>query len=85
MVWQQIGAVLSAKDVIVHFLSDALSSDYSDAAGAGLIDYRVRDYSSELLALYDIEEAAAWLPPLRPKWRTTRSTCRLFALPPASS
>ena len=64
-IWQQIGAVLSAKDVIVHFLSDALSSDYSDAAGAGLIDYRVRDYSSELLALYDIQEAAAWLPPLR--------------------
>lgn len=62
--WAQIGHLLCAKDVIVHFLSGALSSDYSDASGAGLIDYRHRGYSRELLALYGIEDALALLPAL---------------------
>ncbi|ALV92249.1 MULTISPECIES: FGGY-family carbohydrate kinase [Pantoea] len=62
--WAQLGHVLCAKDVIAHFLSGTISADYSDAAGAGLIDYRQRDYSPQLMALYGIEEALALLPPL---------------------
>ncbi len=54
-----------AKDVIAHFLCGAVSADFSDAAGAGLIDYRQRNYSRELMALYGIEEALALLPSLR--------------------
>lgn len=63
--WAQIGHLLLAKDVIAHFLSGAISADFSDAAGAGLIDYRARSYSRELMALYDIEDALALLPALR--------------------
>ncbi len=63
--WAQIGHLLCAKDVIAHFLSGAVSADFSDAAGAGLIDYRQRNYSRELMALYGIEEALALLPSLR--------------------
>ncbi|PKH25269.1 carbohydrate kinase [Enterobacterales bacterium CwR94] len=63
--WQRVGHLLCAKDVIAHFLCGAISADYSDAAGAGLIDYRHRGYSRELLSLYGIEEAWDKLPPLR--------------------
>lgn len=63
--WAQIGHLLLAKDVIAHFLCGAISADFSDAAGAGLIDYRARGYSRELMALYGIEEALALLPALR--------------------
>ncbi|NIF23534.1 FGGY-family carbohydrate kinase [Candidatus Pantoea multigeneris] len=63
-VYRQIGTVLCAKDVIAHYLSGAFSADYSDAAGAGLIDYAVRGYDRELLALYEIEDILPALPPL---------------------
>jgi len=69
--WAQIGHLLCAKDVIAHFLCGNVSADYSDAAGAGLIDYRQRSYSRELLALYGIEEALALLPPLRESCEVT--------------
>ncbi len=62
--WAQIGHLLCAKDVIAHFLCGAISAEVSDAAGAGLIDYRQRNYSHELMALYGIEEALNLLPPL---------------------
>ncbi|AHF78713.1 L-xylulose kinase [Sodalis praecaptivus] len=63
--YRRIGHVLCAKDVISHFLCGSLSGDYSDAAGAGLIDYRRRDYDRELMALYEVPDALALLPPLR--------------------
>lgn len=64
--YRRIGHVLCAKDVISHFLCGSLSSDYSDAAGAGLIDYRRHGYDRELMALYDLDDAMALLPPLLP-------------------
>jgi len=63
-VYRQLGHVLFAKDVIVHFLSGEISGDYSDAAGAGLLYYANRNYDSELMALYDIADALPLLPPL---------------------
>lgn len=36
--YHRIAHVLCAKDVISHFLCGSLTGDYSDAAGAGLID-----------------------------------------------
>jgi L-xylulokinase len=62
--YQRIGHVLCAKDVISHFLSGEVSADYSDASGAGLIDHRVRGYSADLLALYDLADALPRLPTL---------------------
>ena len=62
--YQRIGHVLCAKDVISHFLSGEVSADYSDASGAGLIDHRVRGYSADLLALYDLADALPLLPTL---------------------
>lgn len=63
-VYRHIGHLLLAKDVIAFFLSGAISSDYSDAAGAGLLNYQTRDYDSQLMSLYNIEDALAFLPPL---------------------
>ncbi len=63
-VYRHLGHLLLAKDVIAFFLSGAISSDYSDAAGAGLLNYQTRDYDSQLMALYDIEDALPLLPPL---------------------
>ncbi|MDF7649731.1 carbohydrate kinase [Pantoea sp. Acro-805] len=83
--WSRLGHLLCAKDVIAHFLSGAISADYSDAAGAGLIDYRPRNYSRELMALYDIEDALALLPPLRESCevvgQVTEQAARLTGLP----
>ncbi|WAT01853.1 FGGY-family carbohydrate kinase [Rouxiella chamberiensis] len=63
-VYAHIGHFLLAKDVIAYFLSGVISSDYSDAAGAGLLYYASRDYDRELMALYDIEDALPLLAPL---------------------
>lgn len=63
--YARIAHFLCAKDVITHFLCGAIGTDYSDAAGAGLIDYRLHGYSRELLAHYGIADAAEKLPPLR--------------------
>ncbi|WP_265909660.1 FGGY family carbohydrate kinase [Erwinia billingiae] len=62
--YQRIRHVLCAKDVISHFLSGEVSADYSDASGAGLIDHRVRGYSADLLALYDLADALPLFPAL---------------------
>lgn len=62
--YARIGHLLCAKDVINHFLCGAIATDYSDAAGAGLIDYARRGYSAALMALYDLEDALPLLPPL---------------------
>lgn len=83
--WQQVGHLLCAKDVIAHFLCGSASADYSDAAGAGLIDYRQRGYSRQLLALYDIEDALSRLPALRESCdivgQVTPHAARLTGLP----
>lgn len=83
--WAQLGHVLCAKDVIAHFLCGAISADYSDAAGAGLIDYRLRNYSPALMALYEIEDALTLLPPLRESCdvvgHVTEQAARLTGLP----
>ncbi|QDY41941.1 FGGY-family carbohydrate kinase [Candidatus Pantoea soli] len=83
--WAQAGHLLCAKDVIVHFLSGVIGTDYSDAAGAGLIDYRLRSYSETLLALYGIADALPRLPALRESCavagRVTAQAARLTGLP----
>ncbi|MFZ4835255.1 FGGY-family carbohydrate kinase [Rouxiella sp. Mn2063] len=63
-VYERIGHIMLAKDVVVHFLTDAISTDFSDASGAGLIDINLQDYSPDLLALYQIEDQLSHLPPL---------------------
>ncbi|ARJ41300.1 carbohydrate kinase [Pantoea alhagi] len=83
--YARIGHVLCAKDVINHFLCGAVSADYSDAAGAGLIDYAQRGYSASLMALYGVEEALALLPPLNESCavtgRVTPQAASLTGLP----
>ncbi len=83
--YQRIGTVLFAKDVISHFLTGVASSDVSDAAGSGLLNYATRGYDAELMALYDLDDAMALLPRLRESCdiigHITPAAARLTGLP----
>lgn len=83
--YQRAGHILCAKDVITHFLCGEVSADFSDAAGAGLIDHGVRGYSEALLALYELADAFPLLPPLHESCdvvgQVTAQAARLTGLP----
>lgn len=63
--YERIGAILMVKDYIKYRLTGEISGDYTDMSAANLMDVRNKCYSSELLALYDLSEVIAALPPLK--------------------
>jgi L-xylulokinase len=63
--YDRIGAIMMVKDYIKYRLTGEITADYTDMSGANLMDVRNRLYSRELMALYDLEEVYAALPPLR--------------------
>lgn len=63
--YERLGAVLLVKDYIKYRLTGEITTDYTDMSAANLMDVRNKRYSSELLALYDLSDAAAALPPLK--------------------
>lgn len=62
--YARIGTAFLCKDAVVHRLTGARSSDYSDMSGCGLIDFGGGGYSDALLAAYGLDDAHDWLPPL---------------------
>ncbi len=63
--YERIGAVLMVKDYIKFRLTGEVSGDYTDMSAANLMDVRNQRYSRELMALYDLSEVYAALPPLK--------------------
>ncbi len=57
-----IGTVLLCKDYINYCLTGAISTDFSDISCTNLLDVTSSKYRAELLALYDLAEAAVKLP-----------------------
>jgi len=63
--YERLGAILLVKDYVKYRLTGEISTDYTDMSAANLMDVRNRCYSHELMALYDLSEAYAALPPLK--------------------
>lgn len=62
--YERAGTLLFAKDVVTRYLTGARASEISDMSGAGLLRLPDTVYDSELLALYGLEDAQAFLPEL---------------------
>lgn len=63
--YERIGAILLVKDYIKYRLTGEISSDFTDMSATSLMDVRNKNYSRELLALYDLVEVFDALPPLK--------------------
>ena len=55
-IFNRIRKILLCKDVIKYFLTGIVSTDYTDASAAGLLNYKTADYDIELLRLYSLED-----------------------------
>jgi L-xylulokinase len=55
-VYESIGAVLMVKDYLTYCLTGEIVSDYTDMSGISLMDVRNRQYSRDLLEIYDLGE-----------------------------
>jgi len=63
--YERIGAILMVKDYIKYRLTGEITGDYTDMSGSSLMDVRNKRYSSELMALYDLQEVYDALPFLK--------------------
>jgi L-xylulokinase len=63
--YARLGAVLMVKDYIKYRLTGELTADYTDMSATSLMDVRNKNYSRELMGLYDLSEAYEALPPLK--------------------
>ena len=63
--YKRIGAVLMVKDYIKYRLTGEITGDYTDMSGANLMDVRKKNYSPELMALYNLSDVYDALPPLK--------------------
>ena len=61
-VFQKTKKLLFCKDVIKYFLTGRVTTDYTDASAAGILDYRTASYSKELLECYGLEDYMHILP-----------------------
>ncbi|QIP13867.1 carbohydrate kinase [Spirosoma aureum] len=62
--YAQIGAVLLCKDYLNYCLTGQIATDYSDMSATNLLDVCQRQYSRDLLALYDLADIYYALPSL---------------------
>jgi len=53
-VYQKTAKILHAKDFIIHKLTGAFVTDYSDASGMNLLDINTKKWSDEMLTALDI-------------------------------
>lgn len=63
-VYAQIGTVLLCKDFITYQLTGRRVSDMSDMSGCGLTRMPDCRYDADLMALYGLQDAAEFLPPI---------------------
>jgi L-xylulokinase len=63
-VYARVGTLFFAKDVLTWRLTDKIVSEISDMSGAGLVRMPHAAYDQELLELYGLSDAMAFLPQL---------------------
>ena len=63
--YARLGAILMVKDYIKYRLTGEITGDYTDMSATSLMDVRNKNYSRELMALYDLSEAYDALPALK--------------------
>lgn len=61
-IFEQIRKILFCKDVIKYFLTGDVSTDYTDASAAGLLNYANSEYDEELMAKYGLGDCMHLLP-----------------------
>lgn len=54
--WARVRKIMLPKDYLVHRLSGAFSTDFSDASGTLLLDVRNRRWSSEMMGVCNVTE-----------------------------
>lgn len=62
--YQEIGAILSAKDFIRFKLTDQINQEYGDASGNHWINFKTGTYDEDILDFFGIPEVRSALPPL---------------------
>ncbi|MFS0779947.1 xylulokinase [Neobacillus sp. 3P2-tot-E-2] len=55
-IFREAHKILHAKDFLVHKLTDVFATDYSDASGMNMFDIRKKEWSSEILQTWEIDE-----------------------------
>ncbi len=63
--YERIGAILMVKDYIKYRLTSEITVDFTDMSATSMMDVRNKDYSRELLVLYDLQEVYDALPALK--------------------
>lgn len=77
--YERIGAVLMVKDYIKYRLTGEITGDFTDMSATSLMDVRNKHYSHELLALYDLADVYAALPPLKQSFEVAGCVTRAAA------
>lgn len=62
--FSNIDKVMLCKDAIKFILTGTVTTDYTDASAAGLLNYATSDYDKNLLKIYGLEENESILPKL---------------------
>ena len=63
--FKKITKVCFCKDIIKYFLTQNISTDYTDASAAGLLNYRTADYDINLLKCYSLEDDIGIFPEIK--------------------
>lgn len=63
-IFSRIKKVLFCKDIIKYFLTGKISTDYTDASAAGLLNYKTACYDQELMNVYGLGDYMDILPEL---------------------
>lgn len=64
-IYDQIGTILSVKDLVGFFLTDAICTDCTDISGSSLVNLNTKNYDPYLTDLYGISEIFECLPPIK--------------------
>lgn len=78
-IFRKIKKICFCKDIIKFFLTEKISTDYTDASAAGLLNYKTLDYDIELLKKYSLEDNINIFPEITTCVEVIGSVCESFA------
>lgn len=78
-IFRQIKKILFCKDVIKYFLTGKITTDYTDASAAGMLNYKTAEYDDDLLQVYGLQGCRELLPSLSSSTDIIGTVCADFA------